>query len=112
MIRLENIHKSYVTGSNHLHVLKGITIDIEKGEFISIMGSSGSGKSTLLNILGILDNYDVGNYYLENTLVKDISETKAAFFRNKYLGFVFQSFNLISLKMPWKMWHSHFIIKI
>ena len=98
MIRLENIHKSYVTGSNHLHVLKGITIDIKKGEFISIMGSSGSGKSTLLNILGILDNYDVGNYYLDNTLVKDISETKAAFFRNKYLGFVFQSFNLISFK--------------
>jgi putative ABC transport system ATP-binding protein len=98
MIRLENIHKSYITGSNHLHVLKGISIDIEKGEFISIMGSSGSGKSTLLNILGILDNYDVGNYYLENTLIKDISETKAAFFRNKYLGFVFQSFNLISFK--------------
>jgi putative ABC transport system ATP-binding protein len=98
MIRLTNINKSYITGSNSLHVLKGIDLNIEAGEFVSIMGSSGSGKSTLLNILGILDNYDVGDYYLDNTLIRSQSETKAAALRNRYIGFVFQSFNLISFK--------------
>jgi len=98
MIRLTNINKSYITGSNSLHVLKGIDLNIESGEFVSIMGSSGSGKSTLLNILGILDNYDVGDYYLDNTLIRSQSETKAAALRNRYIGFVFQSFNLISFK--------------
>lgn len=98
MISLSNVHKSYVTGSNSLHVLKGIDLEIEAGEFISVMGSSGSGKSTLLNILGILDNYDEGSYYLNGTLVKDMSEKKAARLRNEMVGFVFQSFNLISFK--------------
>lgn len=98
MIRLTNINKSYVTGNNSLHVLKGIDLSIEAGEFVSIMGSSGSGKSTLLNILGILDNYDTGDYYLDNTLIRSQSETKAAALRNRYIGFVFQSFNLISFK--------------
>jgi putative ABC transport system ATP-binding protein len=79
-------------------VLKGITLNIEAGEMISIMGASGSGKSTLLNILGILDNYDHGDYFLNKTLIKNLSETKAAEFRNKYIGFVFQNFNLISYK--------------
>ncbi|KAF5068066.1 putative ABC transporter ATP-binding protein YknY [anaerobic digester metagenome] len=98
MIRLTNINKSYFTGSNELHVLKGIDLNIEGGEFVSVMGSSGSGKSTLLNILGILDNYDTGDYYLDNTLIRNQSETKAAALRNRYIGFVFQSFNLISFK--------------
>lgn len=98
MISLNNVHKSYVTGTNSLHVLKGINLDIHQGEFVSIMGSSGSGKSTLLNILGILDNYDEGSYYLNGTLVKDMSEKKAAKLRNELVGFVFQSFNLISFK--------------
>ncbi len=98
MIKLENIHKSYKMGKNNLHVLKGINAEIKQGEMVSIMGSSGSGKSTLLNILGMLDNYDEGNYYLDGTLIKDLSETKAAQYRNKFLGFVFQSFNLISFK--------------
>jgi len=98
MINLNNVHKSYVTGSNSLHVLKGIDLDINQGEFVSIMGSSGSGKSTLLNILGILDNYDEGSYYLNGSLVKDMSEKKAAQLRNELVGFVFQSFNLISFK--------------
>ncbi len=98
MINLSNIHKSYQMGSNSLHVLKGIDLKIEQGEFVSIMGSSGSGKSTLLNILGILDNYDEGTYHLDGKLVKDMSEKKAARLRNEMLGFVFQSFNLISFK--------------
>lgn len=98
MIRIENIHKSYVTGLNKLHVLKGFDLNIDEGELVSIMGSSGSGKSTLLNILGILDNYDEGKYYLDNMLISNMSETKAAMLRNKYIGFVFQSFNLISFK--------------
>lgn len=98
MIRLTNIHKSYVTGSNSLHVLKGIDLKIEQGEFVSVMGSSGSGKSTLLNILGILDNYDLGDYYLDGTLIRSQSETRSAALRNRYIGFVFQSFNLISFK--------------
>ncbi|MEN8117074.1 MAG: ABC transporter ATP-binding protein [Bacteroidota bacterium] len=98
MISLNNVHKSYVTGSNSLHVLKGIDLEIKQGDFVSIMGSSGSGKSTLLNILGILDNYDQGSYYLNGTLIKDMTEKKAAKLRNELLGFVFQSFNLISFK--------------
>ncbi|HOI87677.1 MAG TPA: ABC transporter ATP-binding protein [Lentimicrobium sp.] len=98
MIRLTNINKSYTTGSNSLHVLKGIDLGIQQGEFVSVMGSSGSGKSTLLNILGILDNYDTGDYYLDGTLIRNQSETKAAALRNRYIGFVFQSFNLISFK--------------
>ncbi len=98
MIRLNDINKSYATGSNRLHVLKGIDLHVREGELVSIMGSSGSGKSTLLNILGILDSYDSGEYHLNGTLVKNMSETKAAKFRNRYLGFVFQSFNLIPFK--------------
>ncbi len=98
MIRLQNIHKSYVTGKNSLHVLKGINLHIRPGELVSIMGSSGSGKSTLLNILGVLDAYDRGEYYLNNKLMADLSEKKAAFYRNQMLGFVFQSFNLIPFK--------------
>ena len=97
MLVLENINKTYNNGSP-LHVLKGIDLTIEKGDFVSIMGSSGSGKSTLLNILGILDNYDNGNYFLNGTLIKDLSETKAADYRNRMIGFIFQSFNLISFK--------------
>lgn len=97
MIHLENINKTYHNGAP-LHVLKGINLDIEKGEFVSIMGSSGSGKSTLLNILGILDNYDTGDYYLNDVLIKNLSETRSAEYRNRMIGFIFQSFNLISFK--------------
>jgi putative ABC transport system ATP-binding protein len=98
MIRLNNIHKSYEMGNNSLHVLKGIDLSIEQGDFVSIMGSSGSGKSTLLNILGMLDNYDKGSYYLDGNLIANMSEKKAARYRNDMVGFVFQSFNLISFK--------------
>lgn len=98
MLILKNIHKSYPTGDTKLHVLKGIDLHITEGEFVSIMGSSGSGKSTLLNVLGILDNYDEGEYYLNKTLAKDMTENQAAGFRNHTIGFVFQSFNLISFK--------------
>lgn len=98
MITLTNIHKSYHTGSNNLHVLKGINLEINSGEFVSIMGSSGSGKSTLLNILGILDNYDQGAYHLDGQLISNMSEKNAAKYRNETLGFIFQSFNLISFK--------------
>ncbi len=97
MIRLENINKTYNNGSP-LHVLKGIDLEINSGELVSIMGASGSGKSTLLNILGILDNYDTGEYYLNNTLVKNLNETRSAQLRNSLIGFVFQSFNLINFK--------------
>lgn len=97
MIQLENIHKTYNNGQP-LHVLKGINLHIERGEFVSIMGASGSGKSTLLNILGILDNYDEGSYYLDGKLIRDLSENKAADYRNRMIGFVFQSFNLIPFK--------------
>ena len=97
MIHLHNIHKTY-QGAQPLHVLKGIDLDIAKGEFVSIMGASGSGKSTLLNILGILDNYDSGEYILNGTLIKNLSERKAAQYRNHMIGFIFQSFNLISFK--------------
>ena len=97
MIHLRQINKTY-HGAQPLHVLKGIDLDIRKGEFVSIMGASGSGKSTLLNILGILDNYDSGEYTLNGVLIKDLSETKAAEYRNRMIGFIFQSFNLIPFK--------------
>jgi putative ABC transport system ATP-binding protein len=98
MIRIEKMHKSYPIGKDYIHVLKGIDLHIKEGEFVSIMGSSGSGKSTLLNIVGLLDIHDEGNYYLNGELIKDMNERKAAILRNKFLGFVFQSFNLISYK--------------
>ncbi|MDU1890652.1 MAG: ABC transporter ATP-binding protein [Dysgonomonas sp.] len=99
MIKITNLNKSYNNGTPQaLHVLKGINMEVKKGELVSIMGASGSGKSTLLNILGILDNYDTGEYYLDNVLIKNQSETKAAELRNKMIGFIFQSFNLISFK--------------
>ncbi|MDZ4751563.1 MAG: ABC transporter ATP-binding protein [Flavobacteriales bacterium] len=98
MIELKDISKSYQMGNNNLQVLKGIDLKIHAGELVSIMGSSGSGKSTLLNILGILDSYDKGEYLLDNQLVRNMSETKAAMYRSKYLGFVFQSFNLVNFK--------------
>jgi putative ABC transport system ATP-binding protein len=98
MIEVNGLHKSYVTGNNKLHVLKGLDLLIDQGELVSVMGSSGSGKSTLLNVLGILDSYDNGHYKLNNTLMSNLSEKKAAYFRNNMIGFVFQSFNLISFK--------------
>ena len=97
MIKLRNVHKTYA-GAQPLHVLKGIDLDIAEGELVSIMGASGSGKSTLLNILGILDDYDEGEYHLAGTLIKNLSETRAAEYRNRMIGFIFQSFNLISFK--------------
>jgi putative ABC transport system ATP-binding protein len=97
MIKLQQINKSYYNGAP-LHVLKGIDLEIKEGEMVAIMGSSGSGKSTLLNILGILDNYDSGNYYLNNILIRNLNETKAAGLRNKLIGFIFQSFNLVNFK--------------
>ena len=97
MIQLKDINKTYF-GAQPLHVLKGIDLDIKEGEFVSIMGASGSGKSTLLNILGILDNYDSGEYYLAGTLIKNLSESRAAEYRNRMIGFIFQSFNLIGFK--------------
>ncbi len=98
MIKLEKLHKSYPIGKDSLHVLKGLDLHIKEGEFVSIMGSSGSGKSTLLNIIGLLDTHDEGNYYLNNQLIENLDEKKAAILRNKFLGFVFQSFNLITYK--------------
>lgn len=97
MIHLRDINKTY-PGAVPLHVLKGINLDIARGELVSIMGASGSGKSTLLNILGILDNYDTGEYILDGTQIKNLSENRAAELRNKLIGFVFQSFNLINYK--------------
>lgn len=97
LIELKDINKTYNNGQP-LHVLKGINLRIEEGEFVSIMGASGSGKSTLLNILGILDNYDTGEYLLEGRLIKGLSEKQAAEYRNRTIGFIFQSFNLISFK--------------
>ena len=98
MISLKNIRKSYQIGQNHLEVLKGIDLLIESGEFVSIMGSSGSGKSTLLNIMGILDDYSIGEYHLGGTLIKNLSQKQAALYRNQLIGFVFQSFNLLTFK--------------
>lgn len=96
-IELHNVHKTYA-GAQPLHVLRGVSLGISRGEFVSIMGASGSGKSTLLNILGILDNYDDGEYYMDGQLIKNLSERAAAEYRNRMIGFVFQSFNLISFK--------------
>lgn len=98
MIRTENIHKYYPTVIQPLHVLKGINLEIGKGEMVSIMGSSGSGKSTLLNIIGVLDNYDEGDYYFNGQLIKNLNEKDAAIYRNRHIGFIFQSFNLIEYK--------------
>lgn len=98
MIEINELNKSYPIGQGSLHVLKGINLKINEGELVAIMGSSGSGKSTLLNIIGMLDNYDSGSYKLDNVPIKDLDETKAAKYRNKFLGFVFQSFNLINYK--------------
>ncbi|HIP48890.1 MAG TPA: ABC transporter ATP-binding protein [Lutibacter sp.] len=98
MIRIEKLHKSYQMGANSLHVLKGLDLEIKEGEFVSIMGSSGSGKSTLLNIIGLLDVHDGGNYFLNNQKIEKLNEKKAAILRNKFLGFIFQSFNLITYK--------------
>lgn len=97
IIQLRDINKTY-PGAVPLHVLKDINLDIDRGELVSIMGASGSGKSTLLNILGILDNYDTGEYRLDNVVIKDLSENRAAELRNRMIGFVFQSFNLINYK--------------
>lgn len=98
MISIRSINKYYETGNHHLHVLKSVNLEIGAGELVSIMGSSGSGKSTLLNILGILDSYDSGEYYLDGRLIRDLSETKAAHFRNEFIGFIFQSFHLLGYK--------------
>ena len=98
MIKLKNLHKSYKMGSSSLHVLKGINLNIEDGELVAIMGSSGSGKSTLLNILGMLDTADKGDYILDGFKIENLNETKAAKYRNRFLGFIFQSFNLINYK--------------
>lgn len=98
MIKIEKIHKSYPIGKDSLHVLKGIDLHIKEGEFVSIMGSSGSGKSTLLNIVGLLDTHDVGTYTLNGQVIENLDEKKAAILRNKFLGFIFQSFNLITYK--------------
>ena len=97
IIQLKDVNKTY-QGAQPLHVLKGINLEINEGEFVSIMGASGSGKSTLLNILGILDNYDTGEYWLAGKLIKDLTEKQAADYRNRMIGFVFQSFNLIGFK--------------
>lgn len=98
MLVLKNIHKSYNEGDSRLHVLKGIDLEVEIGEFVSVMGVSGSGKSTLLNILGLLDSYDEGDYFLNGQLVKGLNEIEAAELRNSKIGFVFQFFNLIAYK--------------
>lgn len=98
MISLRNINKYYETGSHKLHILKDVNLEVGAGELVSIMGSSGSGKSTLLNILGILDEYDHGEYFLDNTPIKNLSEKKAALYRNEFIGFIFQSFHLLGYK--------------
>ncbi|MGB1210348.1 MAG: ABC transporter ATP-binding protein [Lacinutrix venerupis] len=98
MLKIKKIHKSYPIGDSSLHVLKGIDLSVEAGEMVAIMGSSGSGKSTLLNIIGMLDEADEGDYILDNVPIKNLTEKKAAIYRNKFLGFIFQSFNLINYK--------------
>jgi putative ABC transport system ATP-binding protein len=98
MISLKNVNKYYSTNNHQLHVLKDVNLEIQSGELVSIMGSSGSGKSTLLNIMGILDEYDSGEYWLDNTLIKSLSEKQAAKYRNEFIGFIFQSFHLLSYK--------------
>lgn len=98
MISIRDLNKSYIMGKNKLHVLKGINLEIAEGEFVAIMGSSGSGKSTLLNIIGMLDEHDTGIYELDNVRIEKLNETKAANYRNKFLGFIFQSYNLIGFK--------------
>jgi len=98
MIKLKNLHKTYSMGGNELHVLKGIDLSIDTGELVSIMGPSGSGKSTLLNIIGLLDAYDSGEYQLESRIIKKMNERQAAYFRNRFFGFIFQAFNLIPFK--------------
>jgi len=98
MLKINKLHKSYKTEYNSLHVLKGLDLEIKEGELVSIMGSSGSGKSTLLNILGILDEYDEGEYHLDGNLIKKLSQKDAANYRNHLIGFVFQSFNLLAFK--------------
>ena len=98
MLKIEKLHKSYPIGDSSLHVLKGIDLSVEKGEMVAIMGSSGSGKSTLLNIIGMLDEADRGDYILDEVPIENLSEKKAAIYRNKFLGFIFQSFNLINYK--------------
>ncbi|MGN6107680.1 MAG: ABC transporter ATP-binding protein [Kofleriaceae bacterium] len=98
MLRIEKVNKYYRVGAHSLHVLRDIELHVADGEFVSIMGASGSGKSTLLNILGILDDYDSGEYWLGDTLIRSLSEKKAANYRNRFLGFVFQSFNLLPFK--------------
>ena len=102
MIRLKNIRKAYQTDYTRLEVLKGIDLEIGAGEMAAIMGSSGSGKSTLLNILGILDDYDTGEYLLDGTPIRNLSQAQAAQYRNRFIGFVFQSFNLLSFKTAWE----------
>lgn len=97
IITLRDVNKTY-PGVVPLHVLKDINLEIARGELVSIMGASGSGKSTLLNILGILDNYDSGDYRLDGVEIRNLSENRAAELRNKLIGFVFQSFNLIGYK--------------
>ena len=98
MLEIKKLNKSYKIGDSTLHVLKGINLSVKEGEMIAIMGSSGSGKSTLLNIIGILDELDSGDYNLDGIQIKGLSEKKAAQYRNKFLGFIFQSFNLINFK--------------
>src|SRR5215211_4139289 len=98
MLRLEKVNKYYRVGTHSLHVLRDVDFHVEDGEFVSIMGASGSGKSTLLNILGILDDYDSGEYYLGDTMIRGLSESRAAHYRNRFIGFVFQSFNLLPFK--------------
>ena len=98
MLKINKLHKSYPIGDSSLHVLKGIDLSVESGEMVAIMGSSGSGKTTLLNIIGMLDEADEGEYILDNVPIRDLTEKKAAVYRNKFLGFIFQSFNLINYK--------------
>ncbi len=98
MLRLSNLHKTYRTGGKPLHVLKGVELHIRPGEFVSVMGHSGSGKSTLLNIMGLLDHYDEGQYWFDKTFIQNLSETKAAKYRNRFIGFIFQSFHLVQFK--------------